>query len=73
MHSTTGQIIMLMKLIIIIFLILILVSLFTALYSLGMNKGSENKTAKALTVRIGLSFLLFVLLLLGFQYGIIGH
>jgi hypothetical protein len=73
MHSTTGQIIMLMKLIIIIFLILILVSLFTALFSLGKNKGSENKTAKALTVRIGLSFLLFVLLLLGFQYGIIGH
>jgi heme/copper-type cytochrome/quinol oxidase subunit 3 len=64
---------MLIKLIIVIFLILIVSSLFTALFSLGKNKGSGTKTAKALTIRIGLSFLLFILLLIGYQFGIIGR
>ena len=73
MHSIIGRIIMFIKLIIVIFLILIITSLFKALFSLGKNKGTGNKTAKALTIRIGLSFLLFILLLLGFQFGIIGH
>jgi len=73
MQSIIGRIIMFIKLIIVIFLILIITSLFTALFSLGKNKGTGNKTAKALTIRIGLSFLLFILLLLGFQFGIIGH
>jgi hypothetical protein len=64
---------MLIKLIIVIFLILIITSLFTALFSLGKNKGSGSKTVKALTVRIGLSLLLFILLLIGYYFGIIGR
>jgi hypothetical protein len=64
---------MLIKLIIVIFLILIITSLFTALFSLGKNKGSGTKTVRALTVRIGLSLLLFILLLIGYYFGIIGH
>jgi hypothetical protein len=64
---------MLIKLIIVIFLILIIASLFTALFSLGKNKGSGTKTVKALTVRIGLSVLLFILLLTGYYFGVIGN
>ncbi|MEY4648929.1 MAG: hypothetical protein RL191_97 [Pseudomonadota bacterium] len=64
---------MLIKLIIVIFLILIITSLFTALFSLGKNKGSGTKTVRALTVRIGLSLLLFILLLIGYYFGVIGH
>jgi hypothetical protein len=64
---------MLIKLIIVIFLILIITSLFTALFSLGKNKGSGTKTVKALTVRIGLSVLLFILLLTGYYFGVIGN
>jgi hypothetical protein len=64
---------MLIKLIIVIFLILIIASLFTALFSLGKNKGSGTKTVKALTVRIGLSVLLFILLLTGYYFGLIGN
>ena len=73
MDSSNGQIIMFIKLIIVVLLILIIASLFSALLSLGKNKGTGNKTAKALTIRIGLSFLLFILLLLAFKFGIIGH
>jgi hypothetical protein len=64
---------MLIKLIIVIFLILIIASLFTALFSLGKSKGSGTKTVKALTVRIGLSVLLFILLLTGYYFGLIGN
>jgi len=64
---------MLIKLIIVIFLILIITSLFTALFSLAKNKGSGTKTVRALTVRIGLSLLLFILLLIGYYFGVIGH
>jgi hypothetical protein len=64
---------MLIKFIIVAFLILIITSLFTALFSLGKNKGSGTKTVKALTVRIGLSILLFVILLAGYFLGFIGH
>ena len=64
---------MLIKLIIVIFLILIIKSLFTALFSLGKNKGSGTKTVRALTVRIGLSLLLFILLLISYYFGVIGH
>jgi hypothetical protein len=60
-----------MKIIVLLFLILILASLFSALYFLIKDKGQSERTAKALTIRIALSITLFVLLMLGFHFGLI--
>lgn len=62
---------MLIKTGIIILLVLIIASLFSALTFLYKDKGQGERTARALTIRISLSILLFVLLMLGFYFGII--
>lgn len=63
------------RIVIVLLLVIILVSLFTALHSLlrGNDAGekAQTRTVRALTLRIGLSLLLFVLLLLGFHFGIL--
>lgn len=64
---------MLIKLAIIAMLILIVGSLFSALFYLVKDKGSSERTVKALTVRISLSLILFLLLMLGFYTGVIGQ
>lgn len=63
---------MLIKTLIIIMLLLIAGSLFSALYYLMKGETSE-RTVKALTWRISLSLALFLLLMLGFYTGVIGH
>ncbi|MBZ0096655.1 MAG: twin transmembrane helix small protein [Sulfuricella sp.] len=62
---------MLIKTGIIILLVLIVASLFSALTFLYKDKGQGERTARALTIRISLSILLFVLLMLGFYFGVI--
>lgn len=62
---------MLIKTVIILMLVLIIVSLFSALTFLYKDKGTTERTVKALTMRITLSIVLFVLLMLGFYFGII--
>ena len=62
---------MITKLVILTFLALILGSLFSALYLLVKPVDDKTKVARALTVRISLSLLLFVLLLAGFYFSII--
>ena len=57
--------------IIILIFIGILVSLGSALVYLVRGRGRSERTAKALTVRIGLSFGLFVLLFLLYFAGLI--
>jgi hypothetical protein len=64
---------MLVKSLIIVMLLLIVGSLFSALFYLIKDKGEGERTAKALTVRISLSIGLFLLLMLGYYTGIIGH
>jgi len=63
------------RILILALLVAILASLFTALRSLlHGNDGGEKahrRTAQALTLRICLSLLLFILLLLGFHFGIL--
>ncbi|MBT9612059.1 MAG: twin transmembrane helix small protein [Burkholderiales bacterium] len=59
------------RIIIIVFLLLIVGSLASALYYLVKDKGSSDRTVKALTVRVTLSVTLFLLLLAGFYFGII--
>ena len=60
-----------MKLIIILFLLVIVGSLGSALFYLVRDKGGSTRTVKALTIRIGLSVTLFVLLMLGYYFGLI--
>ena len=60
-----------MKIVVILFLVFILGSLFSALYFLVRDKGQGERTVKALTVRISLSVVLFVLLMLGYYFGVI--
>lgn len=62
---------MLTKFIILAFLALIVGSLFSALYLLFKRGDDKRRVAQALTVRISLSLLLFVLLIAGFYFGII--
>ena len=64
---------MLIKLLIIATLLVIVGSLFSALFYLIKDKGQGERTAKALTLRISLSMALFLLLMLGYYTGVIGH
>jgi Protein of unknown function (DUF2909) len=59
------------KIVVILFLVLIVGSLGSALYYLVRDKGSSDRTVKALTVRISLSIALFVLLMAGYYFGFI--
>ncbi len=61
-----------LKIAIILALLMIVFSLFSALFYLGKDKGSGERTVRALTVRITLSILLFVLLITGYYFGLIG-
>ena len=60
-----------MKIVIIVFLVFIVGSLGSALYYLVRDKGTSDRTVKALTVRISLSIALFVLLMAGYYFGFI--
>lgn len=64
---------MLIKLAIVFVLILIVGSLFSALFFLAKDKGASERTAKALTVRVTLSILLFIGLMLAYATGLIGQ
>ncbi|MDH3934606.1 MAG: twin transmembrane helix small protein, partial [Gammaproteobacteria bacterium] len=57
---------MLTKIIIVLFLFAIIGSLFSGLFFLMKDKGASERTVKALTVRVSLSVLLFILLMIGF-------
>lgn len=54
---------------IILFLLVIFFSLASALYYLVRDQGKTDRTVKALSWRIGLSLLLFVLLFIAFALG----
>lgn len=60
-----------MRVLVILFLVVILASLGSALFYLVRDKGQSDRTARALTWRIGLSILLFILLMAGYKTGII--
>ena len=62
---------LLFKLIIVILLVFVVVSLFTALYRLNKDDSDSTLIVKALAVRVGLSILIFVLILIGAKLGII--
>lgn len=68
-HNFDRQSIMLAKIIIIGVMAAILLSLIRGLFFLVRDKGQNNRTAKALTWRIGLSISLFLFLFLAFRFG----
>jgi hypothetical protein len=59
------------RLLILALLAAIVISLGIALYHLASGKGDSNKLLRALTVRITLSVILFVLLMLAWRAGLI--
>ena len=62
---------MITKIIVVLFLIAIIGSLFSGLFFLMKDKGASERTVKALTVRVSLSVLLFILLMIGFATGLL--
>ena len=62
---------MLTKVIIVLVLFSILGSLFSGLFYLIRDKGTSERTVRALTVRISLSVLLFILLMIGYATGLL--
>lgn len=59
------------KLVIVLMLLAIVGSLFSGLFFLYRDRGAGSRTVRALTLRIGLSITLFILLLLFFRFGLI--
>ena len=62
---------MLIKTLIVITLLAIVASLASAMLYLVKDKGTSERTVRALTVRISLSVLLFVLLMVGYATGVL--
>jgi len=54
-----------------LFFIFILFSLISALYYMVKDKGEGTRMLKSLTLRIGLSIVLFLMLMLGYYLGIV--
>jgi hypothetical protein len=59
------------KIVIVIVLVGIVGSLGSALFHLSNKKGDPDKMARALTVRVGLSLVLFILLMAAWYFGLI--
>ena len=59
------------KLVVFLVLAAIFVSLGVALYHLATGRGDSGKLVRSLTLRIGLSVALFVLLMLAWRFGLI--
>jgi len=60
-----------LRIVVILFLVFIVGSLLSALYFLVTDRGGSERMARALTVRVVLSVVLFALLMLGYYFGII--
>ncbi len=60
---------MLVKIVIVILFLLIIWSLVSALFHLMVSKESNDKTVRALTYRIGLSVLAFVIIIISTKLG----
>jgi hypothetical protein len=59
------------KVLILVTLVAIIVSLGQALFSMTAGPSDNKKMVRALTVRISLSVALFVLLLIGWRFGVL--
>lgn len=57
--------------IIVLLLVAVIGSLFSGLFFLVRDHGANDRTVKALTLRIALSIAVLALLLLGYRFGLI--
>ncbi|MCX7176822.1 MAG: twin transmembrane helix small protein [Proteobacteria bacterium] len=62
-----------MRIVVVILLVLILISMGSALFFLLADRSGSNRTARALTGRVGLSLLLFAMLMAAHYFGLIGE
>ena len=60
-----------LKLLVVFILLAIVGSLFSGLWFLYRDRGTGTRTVRALTIRIGLSISLFVLLLTSYRFGLV--
>lgn len=60
------------RIVVVVMLVLILISLGSALFFLFADRSGSDRTARALTGRVGLSLLLFALLMAAHYFGLIG-
>jgi Na+-driven multidrug efflux pump len=61
-----------MRYFVILVLVCIVATLFSALFFMFRDKGDSKRMLKALTIRVALSVTLFLLLMAGFFFGLIG-
>ncbi len=59
------------KLLVVLMLLAIVASLFSGLVFLYRDRGAGERTVRALTLRIGLSVGVFIILLAAFRFGVI--
>ncbi len=60
-----------MKIVIAVLLLLVVVSLFTSLYFMYKDKGNSKRVVNALTIRVGLSITIIVILIGSYFLGLI--
>ncbi len=60
-----------MKIIVVLLLLVVIASLFSGLFFLFKDKGQGTRMVKALTIRVGISIFIFVLLMAGYYFGVI--
>lgn len=60
-----------MKIIVVILLMIVIVSLFSGLFFLFKDKGKGDRVVKALTLRVGLSIAIFLILMASYYFGLI--
>jgi hypothetical protein len=62
-----------MRIVILVLLLAVVASLFSGLYFVYKDKGNSNRAVISLTIRIGLSLLVFAVLMLSYKMGWIGE
>lgn len=60
-----------MKILLVILLCMVLLSLFSGLYFMYKDKGKSRRVVNALTIRIGLSVLIIVIVIVGYFSGML--
>ena len=58
-----------MKIVILVLLVAVVASLFSGLYFVYKDKGTTNRAVIALTIRIAVSVLVFVILIVSYYFG----
>jgi TRAP-type C4-dicarboxylate transport system permease large subunit len=60
-----------MKILLVVLLCMVLISLFSGLYFMYKDKGKSRRVVNALTIRIGLSMLIIVVVIVGYFSGML--